>query len=132
MTLPLLALPCAVAELRHQVGAELDRRGLPGLVDTAELCVSELVTNVIRHVGEGVPISLRLVRHVVRHEDRLRIELTDPCPRVLPMLLSASAEQEYGRGLALVDALAACWGVIPHKDSKTTWCELAATPAWRP
>ncbi|MFI6929255.1 ATP-binding protein [Streptomyces sp. NPDC050287] len=54
-----------------------------------------------------------------------RIEVTDPDPRALPTLLSASETAESGRGLTLVDALARRWGVEQGADRKTVWCELA-------
>ncbi|MCF6524841.1 ATP-binding protein [Streptomyces sp. JJ36] len=125
MTVHLLADPSALAELRRRVGSLLALWGLSrATADTARLCVSELVTNVVRHVGEGVPITLR----VAMTDGRPRLELTDPDPRALPTLLSATGEDETGRGLALLDAFAARWGVTQHAHAKTTWCELDAEP----
>lgn len=121
LTVRLLAEPSAVAELRRRVRSLFADWGLPEHADTAQLCVSELATNVVTHVGEGVPVTLR----VSMAGDRPRIELTDPDPRALPTLLTATDDAESGRGLALLDALTLRWGVTPHADSKTTWCELA-------
>jgi hypothetical protein len=91
------------------------------VVDPAQLCVSELVTNVIRHVGRGTPISLA----VTVTATCLRIEVRDPDTRALPTLVDAKEDAEAGRGMALVDALTERWGVQLHPDSKVTWCELA-------
>ncbi|MBN3932061.1 ATP-binding protein [Streptomyces verrucosisporus] len=118
--IPFLAEPEGVSTLRRAVRKHLTLWGLHEAVDPAQLCVSELVANVIRHVGTGTPVTLA----VSMNRTRLRIELTDPDIRALPTLLSPSGEQETGRGLALLDALAAGWGVILREEAKVTWCEL--------
>ncbi|MFF2963456.1 ATP-binding protein [Streptomyces sp. NPDC057963] len=60
---------------------------------------------------------------------RLRIEVTDPRgERLLPAVLREAVEG--GRGLVIVDALAADRGVRPYPPSgKTVWAEVSATPA---
>ncbi|MFF0448175.1 ATP-binding protein [Streptomyces sp. NPDC004609] len=118
--LPFLAEARELVALRRITRLHLNHWGLPGLIDAAQLCVSELVGNVIRHIGDETPTTLRLAMN----NTRLRIEVQDPDPRVLPTVLSARAEDESGRGLALVEGMAACWGVILRDDSKVTWCEL--------
>ncbi|MGM1076061.1 ATP-binding protein [Streptomyces sp. H28] len=117
LTLELLATPAAVPRLRGALRAYgIDVR----------LCVSELVTNVVRHVGEGVPVTVR----VWRDGGRVRVGVTDPEPGVLPVLCGASdAEAESGRGLVLLDALAVRWGVDRGPGCKTVWCELFAEDA---
>ncbi|MEU9648096.1 ATP-binding protein [Streptomyces sp. NPDC056353] len=114
--LSLLATPEAVPEvrglLRHH---DYDVR----------LCVSEMLTNVVDHVGEGTPVTVRVVGPPAGHT---RIEVTDPDPRALPLLVrSADATEESGRGLVLLDALALRWGVEQEARGKTTWCELATS-----
>ncbi|MEU9988581.1 ATP-binding protein [Streptomyces sp. NPDC048045] len=114
--LSLLAIPKAVPELRrHLRDHDFDVR----------LCATELLTNVIDHLGEGTPVTVRVMR---TGHGRTRIEVTDPDPRALPVLLQASAAHESGRGLALVGALAERWGVVPEADRKTVWCELVTGP----
>ena len=110
--LSMLATPKAVPELRHLLGA-LDYEVL--------LCVTELLTNVIDHLGEGTPVTVRVTGTDLGHT---RIEVTDPDPRALPTLLSATETAESGRGLTLVDVLAQRWGVDQGADRKTVWCEL--------
>ncbi|MFJ6436742.1 ATP-binding protein [Streptomyces sp. NPDC091416] len=115
----LLAVPKAVPEVRQIlracfVGADTD--------DLA-LCVAELLTNVIVHLGEGTPVTLRVSG---THTGRIRAELSDPTPGVWPALRSADAADESGRGLLLMDALALRWGVEPGPYGKTVWCELRA------
>ncbi len=55
----------------------------------------------------------------------LRIEVTDTRSDELPRQQPASAEDESGRGLCLVDALADRWGVSEERfPRKTVWAEL--------
>jgi anti-sigma regulatory factor (Ser/Thr protein kinase) len=112
----LVAVPKAVPELRLAVREHLGRP-CPEL----QLCVSELLTNVITHLGEGTPVTLRITGRAAR----VRVELTDPDPRARPVLRRAAATDESGRGLALLDAVALRWGVDRGEDgTKTVWCEL--------
>ncbi|GAB2805194.1 hypothetical protein GCM10027073_42150 [Streptomyces chlorus] len=117
--------PEEVAMLRRVVALRLAAWGLPELVDTARLCVSELVSNVLTHVGIGTP-GLLVVS--VNGAD-LRIEVHDPDTRALPAVVLADADAEGGRGMTLVDALADRWGVQLHEHHKVTWCELATGAA---
>ena len=59
--------------------------------------------------------------------DRTRVEVTDPDPRALPVLLRATSDDERGRGLALLEAVSLRWGVRQEIDCKTVWCELGGT-----
>ncbi|MEV0489596.1 ATP-binding protein [Streptomyces atratus] len=110
-----------LAGLRRVMRLHLELWGLPGVVYAAQVCVTELVTNVVRHVGSGTPSCLA----VSMNGDRLRIEVSDPDLQALPTLITAAGESEAGRGMALVDGIADRWGVILRGDSKVTWCELA-------
>ncbi|QKW08441.1 ATP-binding protein [Streptomyces sp. NA04227] len=112
----LVATPEAVAELRRAVREVLDDRE-----GAAQLCVSEMVTNVISHLGAGTPVTLR----VTADEDGIaKVALTDPEPCRWPVVRSATDEEETGRGLALLDAVSLRWGVAEEPDRKTVWCEL--------
>ncbi|MFE9568581.1 ATP-binding protein [Streptomyces sp. NPDC006692] len=119
--LPFSAEPHEVAGLRRVLRLHLAIWGLADVVEAAQMCVTEMVTNVIQHVGVGTPATLA----VSMSDTRLRIEIHDPDTRALPTLLAAQEESVSGRGMAIVDALALCWGVILRTDSKVVWCELA-------
>ncbi|MGW0991759.1 ATP-binding protein [Streptomyces sp. NPDC002520] len=112
LELNLLATPKAVPELRHHLRAHGFDVGL---------CATELLTNVIDHLGEGTPVTVRVTGTAHGHT---RIEVTDPDPRALPVLLSATATEQSGRGMVLLDALTDRWGVDQGPDHKTVWCEL--------
>ncbi|MFI7504695.1 ATP-binding protein [Streptomyces sp. NPDC049687] len=114
------AEPTEVAVLRRAMRLHLGIWGLHHVTDEAQLCVSELASNVITHVGQGTPATLAVAMNGVH----LRIEVHDPDTRALPTLLDANADAEGGRGMALVDAVAARWGVQLRVDRKVTWCEL--------
>lgn len=96
------------------------RRLLRAYGGDLQLCADELLTNVIRHVGAGAPVTLR----VTCDRGRMRLAVTDPDPRALPVLRSAAEDDEGGRGLALLDALSLRWGVEQAPGGKTIWCEL--------
>jgi anti-sigma regulatory factor (Ser/Thr protein kinase) len=89
------------------------------LTETALLLVSEVATNAIRHGTPPVRLSLRL------EKTRLRVEVTDSSP-VLPELTTPNPEQPGGRGLQIVQQLAATWGASssPRRLGKTVWFEL--------
>ncbi|WP_328317661.1 ATP-binding protein [Streptomyces sp. NBC_00388] len=122
--LAFLAEPEEVARLRGALRQRLALWGLSQQVDAAQLCVSELTANVIKHVGAGTPTTLT----VSTDGARLRMEVRDPDRRALPTLLSPDMNSEGGRGMALVDALADRWGVLLSADCKITWCELDLAP----
>ncbi|MFF9601343.1 ATP-binding protein [Streptomyces sp. NPDC014684] len=115
--LDLLATPEAVPELRHRLAAHCHE---------VRLCVTELLTNVIDHLGAGTPVTVRVTG---TPHGRARVEVTDPDARALPVLRAAADTAESGRGLLLVDALAQRWGVDQGPDHKTVWCELAGRAA---
>ncbi|MFD4502520.1 ATP-binding protein [Streptomyces sp. NPDC058457] len=114
----LTAAPKAAPELR---------RRLRDHTFDVRLCATELLTNVIEHVGEGTPVTVRVMG--TRDHGRTRIEVTDSDPRTLPTPLPASETEESGRGLAVLDALSDRWGVDRDSDRKTVWCEISHSPA---
>nr|WSW71539.1 ATP-binding protein [Streptomyces sp. NBC_00995] len=122
---PFLAESAGVAGLRRVVRRHLRLWGLWDVADAAEICVSELAANVIRHVGEGTPVTLA----VEMNGTHLRLALRDPDTRVLPTLVHAGPDDESGRGMALLDAVSDRWGVILGAESKLVWCDLATSLA---
>ncbi|OEU87446.1 hypothetical protein DB35_23075 [Streptomyces abyssalis] len=124
LTIPLLAEPEALSPVRHRIGAYFELWDLPELAGTAQLCVSELLTNAITHIGPGTPVTL----HASMAGPNPRLSLTDPVPDAMPALQRADDDAESGRGLALLDALTHRWGVDRGRHSKTVWCELRLEP----
>lgn len=110
-----------LSQLRRMLKLRLILWGLREHADAANICLSELATNVIQHVGQGTPATLRLALS----GPYLRLEIEDPDAPALPTLLAVNSAVESGRGMALVDALTDHrWGVVARGDSKVVWCEL--------
>lgn len=84
----------------------------------AQLLLSELLTNALRH--SDAPVTVRLQQQ----EGALRVEVTDANQR-LPLLRHAATDEPGGRGMWLVDALSDQWGVDEHDAGKTVWFCLA-------
>lgn len=82
-----------------------------------ELVTSELLGNAVRHGGEGITVLLRY------DDDRLRVAVGDGS-RELPQSRRASEEDVGGRGLPIVEALAAAAGVSPTVAGKRVWAEI--------
>lgn len=110
--------PREVARARRLVRGKLYDWNLPAAVESAELMVSELVTNAVRH-GRIRHVGLRLVRN-----DALLCEVTDDEPAPAS-LLGAKPDDEFGRGLRVVSRLARGWGSSSTAQGKTVWFEQA-------
>lgn len=120
----------SVRHLRRILRLYLKDSGLLEVADAAELAVSELLANVIRHVpGRHCGICFLLLPGVVR------VEVSDRCPR-LPAPAGGDVLAEGGRGLLLVEAATDRWGVTPFPSGggKTVWfeCVLGAAPLTAP
>ncbi|MFJ6730169.1 SpoIIE family protein phosphatase [Streptomyces sp. NPDC091281] len=109
--------PALVGPIRKQVVEQLARWGLSETSFTAELVVSELVTNAIRYGAR--PIRLRLIHDATT----LICEVSDTS-HTAPHLRRAKTFDEGGRGLLLVAQLTQRWGSRHTADGKTIWAEL--------
>jgi anti-sigma regulatory factor (Ser/Thr protein kinase) len=118
LRLPLEASSVHLA--REYVNLLCDAWSVPE-VDNAELCVSELASNVTRHASE--PGSLMRIVSTLRG-DRLRVEVHDSS-RDVPELRRTPLDSETGNGLFLVDAVSADWGYFRTEDGKAVWFECA-------
>ena len=102
----------------------------PEVTQTAELLLSELMTNAYRHAK--VPAGREIwARAILRTEPaRLRVQVTDASP-TLPTPRTPSPEEESGRGLTLVTLLAETWGAEARAAGlgKTVWFELSLPPS---
>ncbi|GGV56101.1 hypothetical protein GCM10010294_01390 [Streptomyces griseoloalbus] len=117
--LPFEALPTEVRLLRRAAATQLGQWGVPTAGDATQLVVTELATNVIKHVGEGSPATLILEWK----RERLRVEMHDKSSS-LPALGTAGCEAECGRGLHMLAAMAADWGTVVTALGKAVWCEI--------
>ncbi|MEU5100512.1 SpoIIE family protein phosphatase [Streptomyces sp. NPDC020996] len=124
--------PAAVAPVRAACVRRLTEWGLEQVVFTAELILSELITNAIRHATGR--ITVRLLRRVPKDDSAagtLIIEVSDGSS-TSPRLRRAKVTDEGGRGLFLVARFAERWGTRYTPTGKVIWAEQplhhAATP----
>lgn len=101
--------------------------GMAGPIDVAELVVSELVTNSLRHgllsaqrmPGEH-PVGLTLLRL----DPYLMCMVTDPGGQC-PVRIDSCASAESGRGLQVVESCSVRWGWEPiTSEGKVVWALL--------
>jgi anti-sigma regulatory factor (Ser/Thr protein kinase) len=116
------AIPCGRLWTRNV----LSEWRLPDLTQTAELIVSELMTNAYSmsrpetQFHDLCTITLRLRAN----HQYLLIEVWDRSPED-PARATAGADAEHGRGLMIVDALANRWGYYRQAaHRKVVWAEL--------
>jgi anti-sigma regulatory factor (Ser/Thr protein kinase) len=101
--------------LRTVLGSWADE----GIRDDAALLLTELVANCVRHARSPMQIRLTVEHDVLRAEVRDGSAL-NPHPR--------EPDEQGGRGVLILDALASRWGVLGHPGAgKTVWFELAGS-----
>ncbi|MEU4533535.1 ATP-binding protein [Streptosporangium sp. NPDC023825] len=112
----------SVPQARHLTRACLADWGLHEEHSTvAELLVSELMTNALRHSRGTIRFALSFQDGLLRCE----VEDADPDSR-LPRVCRARDDEERGRGLHLLELLSCCWGSARTTDGKAVWFELVA------
>ncbi|MEU3723525.1 SpoIIE family protein phosphatase [Streptomyces sp. NPDC031705] len=109
--------PAAVSRVRREAADQLRDWGLEEASFTAELILSELITNAIRYGNE--PIRVRLLR-----DRNLICEVSDGSS-TSPHLRYAATTDEGGRGLFLVAQYAERWGTRYTERGKVIWAELS-------
>ncbi|MCL2584138.1 MAG: ATP-binding protein [Streptosporangiales bacterium] len=133
----LVASPTAPVEARQQVRAVISVWGVPVETETAELLVSELVTNAYRHdAGEWITLAIQR-RHGV-----LRVDVHDSAsgrpeaaagagvpearesPEDRDEFDDIPGEGESGRGLLIVETLADEWGFYRTEIGKAVFFAL--------
>jgi anti-sigma regulatory factor (Ser/Thr protein kinase) len=106
----------------------------PDTVDSAQLCLSELVTNAIMHAGTTSELMVHLEGAV------LTVMVRDigatARPGVPATYLPVPADDDplrvFGRGLTLVDAIADRWGSEQDAYGTTAWFALELDPGDEP
>jgi anti-sigma regulatory factor (Ser/Thr protein kinase) len=124
-TLQFPSEPESVTAARHYVGQAL--AGCPRqLVDAAQLMVSELATNCIRHAQTGFTLTIE------QTSDRVHVEVSDTGGGH-PALRSPAVTEPTGRGLRIVEIFSDDWGVRsnPGRPGKTVWFSLHIPPVAR-
>ena len=122
--LELGALPSAVPCARLHARQVLWEWGLQASADTAELLVSELVTNAV-HITRAAAADTPVLLWLVSDKEQVVIWVWDASP-LPPQPADADGDAEHGRGLMLVSALSSRWGWdFPQSlGGKVTWAQL--------
>jgi putative ATP-grasp target RiPP len=117
----------SVGLARRDLGARLAEWGLPELREPAQLVLSELFTNAVRHAR--APRGRDVGTRYERVPGGVRIEVHD-AGDARPVRRAAAVDAEAGRGLALVEALTgARWGVSDRTGvGKLVWAVVTHLP----
>ena len=102
---------------RHFVEEQVRARFADHLLDDAALVAAELLANARQHGAPPIVIC------VSGAGTRLRLEVRDGSPRS-PVRLAHNSTNMTGRGLSLVEAVTARWGVEREADGKVVWAEF--------
>jgi anti-sigma regulatory factor (Ser/Thr protein kinase) len=119
--------PESVKAGREFVAKTLSAWGMDELTDMAELVVSELITNALRHGISAArtrpgdhPVRLRLLAQA----PFVMCMVTDPGPDI-PVLKASDPAAESGRGLTVVEACSVRWGWhLLDEGGKVVWALL--------
>ena len=115
----------AVPAARRQVVLMAQGLGLPlsdQTLETIELLAGEVIANAVLYTEAPCEVS------VTSADERLRVEVTD-MNASLPRAVEAGPNDESGRGLQLVNALADAWGTRQELPGKTMWFEIMSKPS---
>ena len=91
--------------------------GVDTVASDVQTVVSELVTNAVRAGARHLSLALDA------HNNYVRIATSDDAPGV-PTKQHPTPDQNHGRGLLVVDALATRWGVDHQHGAKTVWADV--------
>jgi anti-sigma regulatory factor (Ser/Thr protein kinase) len=108
----------SVAEARTRVCEAIEPELADGPSDTLRLLVSEVVTNAVRHGGNGHPVELH-----ASWNSEVRVEVCDHGDGFTPTPRVGALDEPGGFGLYLVGRLADRWGVETN-DGTTVWFVL--------
>lgn len=94
---------------------------VPDVLDAAQLVMTELVANAVRHVGGEFTVTVSL------RGGYLRISVADDDP-TLPRPNRPDPSDEHGRGLLMIESLSTDWGATPLGVGKVVWAKMALPP----
>jgi anti-sigma regulatory factor (Ser/Thr protein kinase) len=114
----------SAGRVRRHLVDELVRRGFPdAVIQDAALLVTELVTNAVRY-ARPLPGGVLTAAWELA-ESKLLLKVTDGGSSGGPHRQDAGPRDTRGRGLAIVEAVAARWGTEHTAGNlNTVWAEL--------
>jgi anti-sigma regulatory factor (Ser/Thr protein kinase) len=93
------------------------------VVETARLFVSELAANAVQHAAESLTFTVLCWLE----NGFMTIGVIDSVSQKLPRRVKAAADDANGRGLALIETLAADFGCEPCPTGKIVFARLHVT-----
>ena len=146
--LRLAATSAAPRRARDFLTARCERWGVPELVETGALAVSELVTNAVRHAGTDFRLELRLDPGPDSPDGAALTIAVHDSGGGWPVVVPPDQRSLGGRGLAMVAKIAEAWGAVADaaRDAgddqvdngqsdagsgtggKTVWCRIRVDP----
>ena len=105
------------SDVADELGSAVDR-------DDLAVVVGELAANAAIHQGDDAELAIAEL-----DDGGLLVEVVDRDRRQLEVIDGPAWDVEGHRGLLLVEALSAAWGVEVTDDGKRVWAQLAAVPA---
>jgi anti-sigma regulatory factor (Ser/Thr protein kinase) len=116
--------PSSVSSARHWLRRFLAADGSAEPRLDAELCVSELSANAVRHARTAFTVEIR------DDVGPVRISVRDSNHRPIRPETEPDPSDLGGRGLLILDRLAADWGVSDHTgEGKTIWFTIEGLQA---
>jgi anti-anti-sigma regulatory factor/anti-sigma regulatory factor (Ser/Thr protein kinase) len=109
-------VPAATAAARELVDEACVRWRLPEVADAAALIATELVANAVRHAASEILFA------VARRPAFLHLSCRDRS--ISPPRRGMSDDVETGRGLLIVEAMAASWGFNSTPNGKVVWATV--------
>ena len=115
--------PTSARQARLMVASACRAWHLAHLLYPAQLVISELAANAVRHARTDMLVT------VSRRGTGLHLAVRDGSPVLPPLRRSAGASElpvAGGRGLQIVHGVAAAWGALPthDRDGKVVWATL--------
>ncbi len=108
----------AAGTAREIVAQACETWRLPDAVEDAQLIITELVSNAVRHAKGDLHLLVLRDRH-------LHLSIADASGEQPRRILPDPDSGEGGRGLLLIDAVAVAWGSSPTPDGKVVWATLS-------
>lgn len=114
---------------RQKVRKWLTARGIADVQGHVLVVVGELVGNAVRHAAENGPVTVR----IGVSGKQVLVEVRDGSHRPPMRSMCPGGNAESGRGLVLVEALAARWGWAAEGDGgKTVWALVGTEEPFAP
>jgi len=113
------AEPHAVPQARERVAELADGFVERGRVHDLRLVISEVVTNAVRHGGEG-----DMLIAVTPKQGYLCVQVTDTGDGFAPRPRAYEPDEDGGFGLFLIERLTRRWGLTREDNNTRVWFEF--------